>query len=132
MRSKLGGWEMGLTPETINNFRQNTPELVIRDAKRMLNLNDNQCETLKQILLARGINKWLKARRDIIALKNDIKIEIKKIQENYDRKKDKTKLKLLEDFRAKLRRICHQERWVEWSADANPRKAKLKVLGPRA
>jgi len=85
MRRKLGGWEDGLTPKTINNFRQNSPELIIRDAKNFLGLNDKQCEILKNILLARGVNKWLKARRDIIKFKNEIKQEIIELQSSYQK-----------------------------------------------
>lgn len=134
MRKPQGGWEEGLAPETINNFRQNSPELVIRDAKRMLGLNDKQCEILRQILLARGINKWLKARRDIIAFKHEIKEEIKELQFRYEKWNPvhKATLKLMNKYRQRLRKICHQERWVEWPNIANPSKAEkqLTIKGP--
>lgn len=136
MRKPLGGWENGLTPETINNFRQNSPELVIRDAKRMLKLTDDEGEILRQILLARGINKWLKARRDIIKLKDEIKIEIKKLQQTYEKwnPEHKTRLKMLNYFRQRLRKICHQPRWVEWPQIASAEKAEklLKIDGPES
>ncbi len=79
MHSELGGWEYNLSPDTIYSFRQNSPELIIRDAKRMLHLNDDQLEILRRILLARGVNKWFKARRYIIKLKHAIKKQIRAV-----------------------------------------------------
>ena len=116
MRNKFGGWEYGLSPDTINNFRQNCPELVIHDARRMLLLSDNQLELLRKILLARGVNKWLKARRDIITLKHETKTLIKKLSKEYNRDDPTHRecMKLLVYMRTQLREICHQERWVEW------------------
>lgn len=136
MRTERGGWENGLSPETINNFRQNSPELVIRDARDILGLNDDQCETLRKILMARGINKWLKARRDIIRLKHDVKADIVKLHSNYRKwcPEDRASIKLLNSFRERLRRICHQPRWVEWPNIASAAKAEkqITVKGPTA
>jgi len=116
MREPFGGWERGLSPASINNFRQNSPELVVDDARRMLGLDPEQCATLRQILLARGINKWLKARRDIIRLKHDVKGQIKVLLADYQRwnPAHKAMLKALMFWRERLRAICHQPRWVEW------------------
>ena len=136
MREIMGGWEHGLSPETINNFRQNTPELVIRDARRLLDLDDNDCQVLRQILLARGINKWLKARRDIIRLKEKYKTRIKELALSYRkyRPEDKIAMRLLQEFRACLRKICHSPRWVEWPeiADASKAEMEISICGPTA
>ena len=129
MRTAEGGWENGLNPETINNFRQNTPELVIRDARRMLSLNEEQCQILRDILLARGINKWLKARRDIIRYKEKVKESIKYIQSTY-KKGDvaqKATLQVLNLVRRDLRIICHQSRWVIWPEIATASKAEKRI-----
>ena len=128
MRQPLGGWENGLSPETINNFRQNSPELVIRDAKEMLGLDDDQCNVLKNILLARGINKWLKARLDIIKLKNDIKDEIVELQKIYQKwnPAHKQTMRILTRVRSDIRAICHQNRWVEWANIASAEKARKR------
>jgi len=130
MRLMLGGWEHGLTPETINNFRQNSPELIIRDAQILLRLNQEECETLRKILLARGVNKWLKARRDIIKLKNDTRDEIKDLMKIYEKWNPvhKTKIKMLTNFLGKVRSICHQKRWVEWPPVADAAKAEKKIV----
>ena len=130
MRLTLGGWEYGLTPETINNFRQNSPELVVRDAQVLLRLDQKQCEILRQILLARGVNKWLKARRDIIKLKNETRDEIKTFMKVYRKwnPEHKVKMKLLTTYLGKIRKICHQKRWVEWPKIADAAKAEKEII----
>jgi hypothetical protein len=130
MRNELGGWERGLSPETINNFRQNSPELVVRDARRMLELNDAQCEILRKILLARGVNKWLKARRDIIKLQHELKVRIIVLNQSYEKRNPvhRTSMKLLTEFRERLRQICHQPRWVEWPKIGDVREAEKKIV----
>ena len=130
MRHELGGWERGLSPETINCFRQNSPELIIRDARRMLNLDEEQCEVLRKILLARGVNKWFKARRDIIKLQHQLKERIIALNNNYQKSNPvhKTSITLLNEFRESLRDICHQPRWVEWPKVADLREAEKKIV----
>ena len=111
-------------------FRQNSPELIIRDAKRLLHLDDDQLEILRRILLARGVNKWFKARRDIIKLKHDIKKQIRAVLGRYKKRNlaDKTELKLLNTFYERLENICHQPRWVEWPPIADPREAEKNLV----
>jgi len=136
MRRPYGGWELGLSPRTINSFRQNSPELVVRDAQALLGLDERECEVLRDILLARGINKWLKARRDIIRLKSDTKAAIKAMLSDYDKTDpaQKATLKLLMQYQRALRRICHQSRWVIWPRIANAAQAErhLTIEGTRA
>lgn len=129
-RHPLGGWQLGLSPKTVNNFRQNTPELIIRDAKRMLHLTDAQCETLQQILLARGVNKWFKARRDIIGLKHAIRIIIHMRSADYNKRnpEHKAAMRWLTTFQGMLGEICKQPRWVEWPDIADPGKAERRLV----
>jgi hypothetical protein len=155
-RQPLGGWENGLSPKYINNFRQNTPELIIRDARRMLGLSEFQCEVLRSILLARGVNKWLRARLELIQLKNELKAEIrelhlerkwlkvcavfaKKLLYPADYRPQmltlKERMKVLDRIQSRIQRICHGERWVIWPRGvASPANAKerLHVSGPRS
>jgi hypothetical protein len=130
MHSELGGWEYGLSPDTIYSFRQNSPELIIRDAKRMLHLDDDQLEILRRILLARGVNKWFKARRDIIKLRHEIKKRISELLGCYKKWNPvhKMKLALLNCFYERLENICHQPRWVEWPPIADPREAEKGLV----
>ena len=125
-----------VSPKTIWNFRQNNPELVVQDAKNAFSLNDSQCETLRIILLARGVNKWLKVRRDLIAYKKQIKHMIKQKQADivvnkclmsktpyksvgfYKLSREglalKRGLKMLEGVRASLKSLCMTDRWQIW------------------
>jgi hypothetical protein len=119
-----------VSEKNIWSFRQNNPELVIQDAAKYLALSSQDQETLRTILLARGINKWLKVRRDIIAYKGLVKIRIKELIEEIKIEKAKlqgdrttphhklislrSELKALEDVRRNLRQMCHSERMVIW------------------
>jgi len=64
------------TPSNIWNFRQNHPELIIKDCEDC-GFTDEQIRIIRQSMLVRGINKWLKVRRDLIAYKKQIKHGIK-------------------------------------------------------
>ena len=108
-----------ITPQTIYNFRQDNPELIIKDAQEYLGLNEIQCEILRKILLARGVNKWLKVRRDLIAYKKQIKHEVRAIvelrQTSYEAKKQFLPLlKFAESVRRTLRQLCKTNRWQIW------------------
>ena len=48
-----------VNPRNIWNFKQNHPELVVRDCKKY-GFTDEQIRVVRQSLLVRGINKWLK------------------------------------------------------------------------
>ena len=111
-----------VTKANIANFRQNNPELIISDAKKMLNLDENGCNILRMILLARGVNKWLKVRRDLIAYKKQIKHQIKDIEnrrvalikntpEYYTLREVS---KVLQSVRKTLRSLCRTHRWQIW------------------
>lgn len=63
----------------IQNFRQNHPELVIKDCRRY-GFTEEQLKIVRQSLLVRGVNKWLKVRRDLIAYKKQIKHQIQSLQ----------------------------------------------------
>jgi len=125
-----------VSPRTIWNFRQNNPELVIQDAKDYLGLSDEQCKVLRLILLARGVNKWLKVRRDLIAYKTLIKLRIRELNKEVPELRERMKLfprgtpennkaytewrvkrqelKTLTEVRGVLRSLCHSDRFVEW------------------
>ena len=122
-----------VSPRTIWNFKQNNPELVIEDVKEYLELNEEQCEMLRTIMLARGINKWLKVRRDLIAYKKQIKHEIKEIEKRKFKLKQEMKdfgyservyreylaykevHKKLMQIRGDLKGLCMTDRWQIWS-----------------
>ena len=67
------------SPENIWNYKQNHPELVIKDMEKYHISQDIQL-IVRQSMLCRGINKWLKVRRDLIAYKKQIKHKVKNLQ----------------------------------------------------
>ena len=67
---------LNLSPSNIWNYRQNHPELVIKDCKEH-GFTEEQLEIVRKSMLCRGINKWLKVRRDLIAYKKLVKHEIR-------------------------------------------------------
>jgi len=95
MKQQLNIWSA--KPENIWNYRQNHPELVIKDIQNSNTLKtisetlENEgiiqkgflmntiIDLVRQSMLCRGINKWLKVRRDLIAYKIGIKHEVKEL-----------------------------------------------------
>jgi len=129
-----------VTPQNIWNFRQNNPELIIKDAQQFLNLNNEQCQILRNILLARGINKWLKVRRDLIAYKKQLKNKIKRLESEKTKIKSqisknynpllhneytvkKELSKLLQSIRHQLKQLCQTNRWQIWPTNQHHHKA---------
>lgn len=100
-----------LNPETIWSFRQNIPELIVRDCIREFNLDDEQAEKLRIILLARGVNKWFYARREFLRLKHDVKDMLKSKELPYN---DKEVHKIIQDIYVKMQNIAKMSRWIEW------------------
>lgn len=119
-----------INEETIWNFRQNHPELIIRDAQAELGLNADQANKLRDILMRRGVNKWLFVRRLLISLKDMWKREILKTEQDLIDTKTNTKdghqvgrlrgrIKTLTECRQQVRALCHSSRLIEWPR--NPR-----------
>ena len=66
------------SPENIWNYKQNHPELVIKDLQNY-NIPPYVQYIVRQSMLCRGINKGLKVRRDLIDYKKIIKHQIKQL-----------------------------------------------------
>ena len=107
---------------TIWNFRQNHPELVIRDLREYLGLSEEDLDFVRTVLLARGINKWLKVRRDLIAYKKQLRHDIKRVEadrcalpKGHPRRRGLLeKSKALQSVRATLKTLCQTDRWQIW------------------
>jgi len=97
-----------LNERSIWAVRQNNPELVVQDCKRAFGLSEEQCDELRFILLKRGVNKWLLARRRLIALKHEVKGMLKEAEVKSER------WKLLQFFNERLQNIARMPRWVEF------------------
>ena len=71
-----------INPKTIWSVKQNNPNLIVQDCVKEFNLDEKQAEKLRYILLIRGVNKWLFARRKFIQLKHKVKDLMKQIQQD--------------------------------------------------
>lgn len=101
-----------INENTIWCSRQNHPELVIIDCKEAFNLTEEQCEKLRFILMNRGVNKWLYARRLFIKLKHRVK-EIRKHAINEFGEKH-ILVKDIKHIQEAMQNIAKAPRWVEW------------------
>lgn len=99
---------MKCSKKTIWNFAQNKPTLVVQDIVK--EYPDIDPEFIYEVLLKRGVFKWLAVRRDLIKLKDIWREEVR----NLNRKKTKEEkgyYKALLMCRAQIRTLCHSERF---------------------
>ena len=108
-----------VSPTTIPQYCQNRVRYVLRDATTVLGLDNEQVAGLAKVLLARGVCKWLRCRRDIIRAKHEWKGRITEIQAELQdgvtgkrREQLRGELKALIRCREEVRAICHSNRWV--------------------
>lgn len=92
------------------SIRQNNPELVVQDLRNEFGLNDLQCEKVRFILMKRGVNKWLYARRHFIKLKHEIKELLKEKEVNSK------EWRFLQWLNERMQNIAKTPRWVEFPA----------------
>ena len=111
---------MKVNEKNINNFRQNKIKYLVRDFAEY----GVPEEATREILLKRGINKWLANRSAIIGLKDELKQNINiylynmKIIKKYHGKGNKVYRQIVgmlsktNEIRQEIRKICHSSRWV--------------------
>lgn len=99
-----------LNERTIWSYRQNIPELVVQDCIKEFGLSEEQAEKLRMILLVRGVNKWLYARRKFLDLKHKTKAMLKEAMERGDKKEIRT----IEKIYVPMQNIARLPRWIEW------------------
>lgn len=97
-----------ITPTNIWQERQNHPELIVNDARELLGLDDFGADTLRAILLRRGVNKWLYCRVMLIKHKH----EMKKLFKLLDPKSEA--YRIAQKMYEPLHRICHMPRYILW------------------
>lgn len=107
-----------LSPENIWMERQNKPSLVVRDITRRYPGVDP--EFVYDVLLRRGVFKWLSVRRDIIKLKESWRAVIRELN-RHKTQKEKGYLAAMERCRMQLRKLCHSNRWVSPDFDRDAR-----------
>lgn len=106
-----------LTPKLIWNIEQNKPSLIAKDMQAF----GVPAEITHDILLARGVYKWLSVRRNLIKLKDIWKGRITNTLEKIQAtKRDRNTqelyylrgyLKAHEECRKEVRLLCHSDRW---------------------
>jgi len=132
-----------VTPINIWNYKQNHPELIINDLKNE-GFTEEQINIVRISMLARGVNKWLKVRRDLIAYKKLLKHEIKQLMDDvgklkinmtnkwcnfnnasvydvheYNKAREqyviaRELLKYKQKVRSDLKKLCMTNRWQIW------------------
>jgi hypothetical protein len=99
-----------MNAKTIWAERQNKPTLIVRDLAPYV-----EADKVYEVLLRRGVFKWLSARRKLIKLKNiwcdRITQSIVDQKASYNKAYYRGYRKALEECRAEVRAICHGERW---------------------
>lgn len=107
------------THDNIDNYKQNHPELIIRD------IENNPDADVRHILKYRSVNKWLRVRKLLIQLKIRWQHEIREHQLNLENLKgDWSKVDeyqfergyhmALTHCRQQVRALCHSPRDVDF------------------
>jgi hypothetical protein len=124
-----------INERTIWMSPQNHPEYIIRDCEQEFGLTEKQCEKLRFILMNRGVNKWLYARRKIIHLKHKTKKLLREAQilrENTKNPYTKQYHLTLQAIHSEMQEICKMPRWVEWGKyhkDMRKNEREIKIKG---
>ena len=87
-------------------YKQNRPILIARDLEKY----GVPKEVTMEILLKRGVFKWLAVRRQLIKLKNKWKEEIRELNRKKT-EREKGYLEALIKCREEIRKLCHSERF---------------------
>ena len=121
MSDRSGLNPLDVTRENIDGMAQNRVSLIARDFVR-LGIDER---TARMVLMARGVNKWLGARRRIIAYKHRLRTEITNTIGDIQAAKHsgdhlrlarlRGRLEAKQEARKHLRAICHMPRW--WPDD---------------
>lgn len=95
--------------QDIWQFEQNKPSLVVKDIVEKYPFIEE--DFIYEVLLRRGVFKWLTVRREFIRLKDKWKAEIRELNR---KKTDKEKgyHNALVKCRQEIRKLCHSERFV--------------------
>ena len=106
-------------------FAQNKPSLIVDDIREIYpQIPEN---FIYEILLKRGVFKWLTVRRKLIRLKDKWKIVIRELNR---KKTDKEKgyHNALIKCRQEIRELCHSERFVAPDFDRRANEFLKKLL----
>ena len=97
------------TRKNIWEFKQNKPSLIVKDIIEKYPNVDS--DFIYEVLLKRGVFKWLAVRRDLIKLKDEMRNEITRLCNIKKTYKEKGYLSAIIEYRQKIRKLCHSDRW---------------------
>ena len=100
----------------LDNMKQNRPILIARDFQERYGI---PIEETFEILLNRGVFKWLAVRRELIKLKNRWRDRLTTLYRQAETMKKGTpehrelvgRIKALEECRKEIRALCHTSRF---------------------
>jgi len=114
---------MNISPDTIDQEKQNKPTLIVRDLSPFV-----APELVYATLMRRGVFKWLAVRQQLIRLKDEWRREITAAQAEIKAAKQdgcvgelqyaRGKLAALIQCREAVRRLCHSPRWQVQTNDS--------------
>ena len=123
--------------KNIWQLRQNVPALIVEDCRSEFHLSDIECERLCEILLERGVNKWLYCRLLFLDLKHDVK-KLLSVAHTVDRhcgmkSRNSGAYQILQHINSRMQNIAKTPRFVVWGKKphkhmANNRK-EIEVRG---
>ena len=107
---------LDVSPANIENYRQNKPSYICQDLEELAGVPG---QVTAKILMSRGVYKWLSVRRDLIALKDEWRDEIRMLyaqgrmypRGSKERALVNGRIKALEECRGAIRALCHSPRW---------------------
>jgi len=112
--------DCGVLPELVNQYRQNYPDLIVRDLMSEIS-NSN---LVYATLLRRGVNKWLFVRTLLIRYKKLVKEwykeaekKMQKANNEYAKAYWKGYRDAMFKVRADLKALCNTPRYVIWNGD---------------
>lgn len=115
-----------ITRNNIWHYEQNKPTLVVNDITERYPEVDP--DFVYEVLLKRGVFKWLAVRRMLIKLKDKWKGQINRLQARKN-PKEKGFLAALEQCRKEVRSLCHSDRWQAPDIDKKAQEYLNELLG---
>jgi len=116
---------MKCTQKNIWNFAQNKPTLIVKDiTEKYPNVDP---DFIYEVLLKRGVFKWLAVRRDLIRLKDVWKKQVTDLNRKKT-KEEKGFYKALIACRKQVRDLCHSERFRAPDFDRYANKFLLDIM----
>lgn len=111
-----------ITKKNIWHYKQNKPTFIVKDIKEKYPQISE--DFIYEVLLKRGVFKWLNVRRELIKLKIIWKKELTLLMSKQSKKKEfkrSGKIIILNKCKEEIKKLCHSERFVapDFDREAN-------------